>query len=430
MVTKFSVTEELAQEKRLLARHRQEKRFRLYGMASLGIAGLALVILLGSMVTRAWPALWQHHVVLPVSFETETLRISAPLTEETLRNARVDIAVRQAMQRAFPLVQSPQDIRLLRGLISRGADHDLREQLAENPGWLGQEKAVGLRLSDNADMYLKGRIRKTTLESMRRLSNTEIVWLDALKSRDLVERRFNTGFFTNADSRRPELAGIIGSFTGSLWLMLSCLLVSFPLAVMAALYLEEFSSQNRYADWLEITINNLAAVPSIIYGLLGLTLYLHWIDLPRSSALAGGLTLALLILPVIIISTRTALRSVPTSIRDAARALGASNTQVVLHHVLPLAVPGIMTGTILGLARAIGETAPLLMIGMVAFIASTPTSVMDPSTAMPVQVYLWSDSPELAFADKTCLLILVLLAVLITMNAIASTIRRRFETKW
>ncbi|MBI1274535.1 phosphate ABC transporter permease PstA [bacterium] len=430
MASNPQVTAELEQEKRLASRHRSERRFRLLGLASLGIAALALILLLGSMITRAWPALWQHHVILSVSLDETKLGITAPVTEESLRLARLDIAVREAIQAVFPDVQDPTDIRRLRGLISRGAEIEIRHELLKHPDWLGQARALSLPLSDNADMFLKGRISSSTPESMRRLKNKEINWLETLASRRLIESHFNTAFFTSPDSRRPELAGIQGSLVGSFWLVLICLLTAFPLAVMAALYLEEFPGQSRFADWLEITINNLAAVPSIIYGLLGLSLYLHWMELPRSSALAGGLTLALLTLPVIIISTRTALRSVPVSIRDAARALGASPVQVVLHHVLPLALPGIMTGTILGMARAIGETAPLLMIGMVAFIAGTPTSPLDPATAMPVQIFLWSDSPELAFADKTCLLILALLGILIVMNAIASTIRRRFETKW
>jgi phosphate transport system permease protein len=241
---------------------------------------------------------------------------------------------------------------------------------------------------------------------------------------------FITSFFTKSDSREPERAGLLGSLTGSFLVILICMIVAMPIGVGAAIYLEEFSRKTRFKTFLEILINNLAAIPSIVYGLLGLAIFLHLAKLPRSSSLAGGLTLALLVLPVIIVSTRNAIASVPPSIKDAAIAMGASKMQVVFHHILPLALPGIMTGSILSMARALGETAPLLMIGMVAFVRDIPEKLTDPATTLPVQIFIWSDLPEQGFVEKTSAAIIVLLAFLILANALAVYLRRKFEYKW
>ena len=274
------------------------------------------------------------------------------------------------------------------------------------------------------------RISADVPESARKFSDRQIAWLKALEEHGAVEQTFNTGFFTNGDSREPEQAGMLGSIVGSIFTIFVCLAVSFPFAVLTAVYLEEFSTPGRLSDVIEVNINNLAAVPSIIFGLLGLSVYLSLFGLPRSSALVGGLTLALMTLLTIIITTRTALTSIPGSIRDAARALGASPMQVVMHHTLPLALPGIMTGSILGISRALGETAPLLMIGMVAFVADVPHMLTDPATAMPVQIYLWADSSEPAFAERTSACIMVLLLFLVAFNALAIYVRKRFERRW
>jgi phosphate transport system permease protein len=269
-----------------------------------------------------------------------------------------------------------------------------------------------------------------TPETNRRLSDLEITWLEHLKAQGLVQSGFATRFFTNGDSREPELAGIRGALVGSALTLLVTLLLCLPIGVGAAVYLEEFAPKNRFTDILEVNINNLAAVPSIVFGLLGLAMFLNFFGLPRSAPLVGGLVLALLVLPTIIIASRAALKAVPPSIKEAALGVGASHQQAIFHHVLPLAMPGIMTGTIIGMAHALGETAPLLMIGMVAFIVEVPKGIVDAATVLPVQIYLWSDLPELAFQSKTAATIMVLLAFLIVMNGAAILLRRRFERRW
>jgi len=269
-----------------------------------------------------------------------------------------------------------------------------------------------------------------TPESLRQIGDQEIAWLERLKSEGVVERNFNTRFFISGDSREPELAGIRGALVGSFLTLLVTLIICLPIGVAAAIYLEEFAAKNRITEIIEVNINNLAAVPSIVFGLLGLALFLNTFGLPRSAALVGGLVLALLVLPTIIIASRAALKAVPPSIREAALGIGASHQQAVFHHVLPLAMPGIMTGTIIGMAHALGETAPLLLIGMVAFIVDIPGGVTDSATVLPVQIFLWSDLPEPAFEAKTAAAIIVLLVFLFLMNGVAIVLRRRFERRW
>ncbi len=262
------------------------------------------------------------------------------------------------------------------------------------------------------------------------MSDKQIAWFERLKSRNMIENAFNWTLFTAGDSRSPELAGIRGALVGSFWTMSLTLLMAFPLAVGAAIYLEEFAKKNRWTDFIEVNINNLAAVPSIVFGLLGLAVFLNFFGLPRSSPLVGAMVLALMTLPIIIIASRASLKAVPPSIREAALGVGASKTQAVFQHVVPLAMPGMLTGTILGMAHALGETAPLLMIGMVAFIVDIPSGPLSPATVMPVQIYLWADAPERAFVERSSAAIMVLLAFLILMNAIAVVLRKRFERKW
>jgi phosphate transport system permease protein len=267
-------------------------------------------------------------------------------------------------------------------------------------------------------------------QSQRRLKDDQITWIDQLDAKGAIEKRFNVMFFTQGDSREPELAGIAGAVSGSLFTLMITLLLSFPIGVAAAMYLEEFAPKNRWTDLIEVNINNLAAVPSIVFGLLGLAVFINFFGLPRSAPLVGGLVLTLMTLPTIIIASRAALKSVPPSIREAALGVGASKVQTVSQHVLPLALPGMLTGTIIGMAQALGESAPLLMIGMVAFIVEIPNSPFDPSTVLPVQIYLWSDSPERAFVERTSAAIMVLLSFLIAMNALAVILRKRFERRW
>ena len=279
-------------------------------------------------------------------------------------------------------------------------------------------------------MLNKGYIDRDLAEDNRRVKDKELVWIDSLKEEGQIVTHFNSGFFTNGDSREPEKAGIAGAMVGSFYTLLITMLLSFPIGVMTAIYLEEFAPRNKFNDLIEVNINNLAAVPSIVFGLLGLAIFLNVAHLPRSAPLVGGLTLELMTLPTIIIASRAAIRAVPDSIRQAALGLGASKQQAAFHHVLPLSMPGILTGTIIGLAQALGETAPLLMIGMVAFIADIPGGINDPATVMPVQIFLWADSPERAFVEKTSGAIMVLLAFLVLMNALAVFLRKKFERRW
>ena len=279
-------------------------------------------------------------------------------------------------------------------------------------------------------MLMKGHFDRDKPEAERRIKDNQIAWVDKLVDQGRVESRFNKTFFTAGDSREPELAGIWGAATGSFFTLVVTLLLAFPLGVATAVYLEEFAPQNKWTDLIEVNINNLAAVPSIVFGLLGLAVFINFFGMPRSAPLVGGMVLTLMTLPTIIIASRAALKSVPPSIREAALGIGASKMQMVFHHVLPLAMPGMLTGTIIGMAQALGESAPLLMIGMVAFIVDIPTSAMDPSTVLPVQIYLWADSPERAFVERTSAAIMVLLMFLITMNALAVLLRKKFERRW
>jgi phosphate transport system permease protein len=299
-----------------------------------------------------------------------------------------------------------------------------------DPALIGRTVSMWLPADDEVDLFVKGRVSRESAESERRLSDVQIAWIDTLRQRDRVRTAIATDFLFSGDSREPELAGIWGALVGSLLTLAVTLGVSFPLGVAAAVYLEEFAPRNRWTDLIEVNINNLAAVPSIVFGLLGLAVFLNFLHLPRSAPLVGGLTLSLMTLPTIIIAGRSAIKAVPPSIREAARGLGASPIQVVGHHVLPLALPGILTGAILGMARALGETAPLLMIGMVAFVVDVPRRLTDAATALPVQIFLWADSPERAFVAKVSGAILVLLAFLILMNGVAIWLRQRFEKRW
>jgi phosphate transport system permease protein len=299
-----------------------------------------------------------------------------------------------------------------------------------DPSLIGQTVTMAVPVSDPYDQLAKGAIDRTTPEANRRVSDEEIAWFDRLAGLGLISTPFNWGLFTNADSRFPELAGLKGALLGSFYALLVCFMISFPVGIAAAIYLEEFAPKNRVTDVIEININNLAAVPSVVFGLLALAVFLGWFGLPRSAPLVGGLTLALMTLPTIIIATRAAIKAVPPSIREAALGLGASKHQVVFGHVLPLAMPGILTGTIIGLAQALGETAPLLLIGMNAFITQAPGGVMDASTALPTQIFIWADSPERGFVSRTSAAICVLLIFLVVMNGLAVILRKRFERRW
>ena len=408
-------------------RRRAEARFRLYGIAAIGIALGFLVLLIGAIGAQGVGAFTQAEIALDVTFEESVLDPSGGRDPETLSTANYRAVVRAALGDIFPeAVRKRRDRRRLMELVSVGAAFELRRLVLEDPAVIGRTMRVWVPADDEVDMLLKGR----TARDSGRFTEKQLSWLDRLEAEGRIRSTFNWRFFSNGDSREPELAGILGAISGSFFALMTCLVLSFPLGVMAAIYLEEFAPRNRWTDLIEININNLAAVPSIVFGLLGLAVFLGLMGLARSAPLVGGMVLALMTLPTIIIVTRASLGAVPPSIREAAIGLGASRVQAMLHHTLPLAMPGIMTGTIIGMARALGELAPLIMIGMVAFIVDVPQGPLDPASALPVQIYIWADSPERAFAEKTAAAIIVLLAFLIVMNLTAVILRRRFERRW
>ncbi|MDX9861708.1 MAG: phosphate ABC transporter permease PstA [Rhodospirillales bacterium] len=414
----------------LARRYRAERRFRAYGMLAIFAALGFLVLLFSSIIGNGYSAFWQANVRLNITFDAATIDPAGAREPTVLATADYASLIRNALTARFPGVSGRTDRRKLTGLVSQGATYELARMVTENPALIGQTVPLWLLLSDDVDMLVKGHIPRNVPESDRRVSDREIAWLDALAATGDLETRFNVRFFTNGDSREPELAGIWGATVGSFLTMLVTIAIAFPLGVASAVYLEEFARKNHWTDLIEVNINNLAAVPSIVFGLLGLAVFLNFFGLPRSAPVVGGLVLAIMTLPTIIIAGRAALTSVPPSIREAAYGLGASPVQAVFHHVLPLAMPGMLTGAIIGMARALGETAPLLMIGMVAFIVDIPHGFRDPSTVLPVQVYLWADSPERAFVEKTSAAIMVLLAFLIVMNAAAVYMRKKFEVRW
>lgn len=415
---------------RLNRRYAAERRFRLYGILAILAALSMLGLLVFSIVGNALPAFTQTFLAVDIRFDAETLDPEGTREASTLKRADYAGLIKTALRAQFPDVKERRAKRKLYGLVSSGAGLELRDRVLENPDLIGTTQRVWLRSSDDIDTFVKGGIARDIPEDERRVKDNEIGWIDALEAGDNVDVRFNTTFFTAGDSREPELAGIWGAVVGSLLTLFVTLILSFPVGVLSAVYLEEFAPKNKWTDLVEVNINNLAAVPSIVFGLLGLAVFLNVFGLPRSAPLVGGMVLALMTLPTIIIAARAALKAVPPSIREAALGVGASKIQVTTHHVLPLAMPGILTGTIIGMAQALGETAPLLMIGMVAFIVDIPGGFTDPSTVMPVQIYLWADSPERAFVAKTSAAIMMLLVFLVFMNALAVVLRKRFERRW
>ncbi len=422
----------------LKRRYAAEKRFRAYGMIAVGFALIFLIFLFTDIIGKGLPAFTQTMIRLDVTLYPQDLNPEGVTDHEqllkVLSTANYRNIIVQAITDLFPDVTSRSDRRALVGLVSPGATFDIRRQVmaAEEAGrsLIGHRVQILVHASDDIDQLEKGHISVDVAEAERRVSDREIEWFHRLKERGLIETTFNTTLFTAGDSRSPELAGLWGAVVGSFWTMLVTLALSFPLAVGAAVYLEEFAPKNKWTQLIEVNINNLAAVPSIVFGLLGLAVFLNFFGLPRSAPLVGGMVLALITLPTIIIASRAALKSVPPSIREAALGVGASKVQTVFHHVLPLAMPGMLTGTIIGMAQALGETAPLLMIGMVAFIVDIPGGPLDPATVMPVQIFLWSDLPERAFVERASAAIMVLLGFLIVMNALAVLLRKRFERKW
>ena len=409
--------------KNLSIRQRAEKRFIAYGFISLILAATMLATIIGSMIYRSIPAYTNYSIDLEINM-TE---ISA---EDEFEDINFRGIIRSSLFSFFPEVESRSDKRKLFKLISSSASYTLRDFIIENPSYINKKFYFNVLFTDDSDIFYKGYVDTSLSESERRLDDQEVAWLNELKNTGRVKNKISKNLFLNGDSREPEVAGFWGATIGSLITISVTLLLSFPIGVLTAIYLENFAVKNRITDFIEVNINNLAAVPSIIFGLLGLAVFINFFGMPRSIPLVGGLVLSLMTLPTIIIATRSSLQSVPPSIREAALAMGASEMQVVFQHLLPSALPGIFTGTIIGLARAFGESAPLLLIGMVAFIVDIPSTFTDPATALPVQIYIWADSPERAFVAKTSAATLILIGLLILINLAAVLLRKRYEVKW
>ena len=414
----------------LSKRYAAEKRFQLYGKLAITMGLLFLVLLFTSIISKGYSAFVQTFVHLDVQLDASRLDPDGNRDPKVLARADYGGLVKSTLRDMFPAVTGRSDKRELYSLVSNGAAYQLRDMVMKNPDLIGSKVSLWVPANSEVDMLMKGRVDRKAKEGDRQLKDKQIAWIDSMAKEGRIEKRFNTVLFTAGDSRDPELAGIGGAAMGSIYTLLVTLILSFPIGVAAAVYLEEFAPRNRWTDLIEVNINNLAAVPSIVFGLLGLAVFINFFGMPRSAPVVGGLVLTLMTLPTIIIASRAALKSVPPSIREAALGVGASPMQTIMYHVLPLSMPGMLTGTIIGMAQALGETAPLLMIGMVAFIVDIPQGIFDPSTVLPVQIYLWADSPERAFVERTSAAIMILLGFLILMNALAVVLRKRFERRW
>jgi phosphate transport system permease protein len=409
----------------LKKRYSREKIFRFSGLTAVVAALIMVAILFISIIGNGYTAFQQTFLALDIDFDPAVIDPEGTLDPEAISGADYGGLVKSALRNMFPEATTRNEKRELYRLASTGASFQLRGMVLDDPGLIGRIETIWVPADDDVDMFVKGHAGEGV-----RLSENQVRWIGELSKGGRLKKKFNAAFFTSGDSREPELAGIWGAVVGSFYTLLVTLILSFPLGVATAVYLEEFAPQNLWTDIIEVNINNLAAVPSIVFGLLGLAVFLNFAGVPRSSPMVGGLVLSLMTLPVIIIASRATLKAVPPSIREGALGVGASKMQSILHHVLPLAMPGMLTGTIIGMARALGETAPLLMIGMVAFIVDIPAGILDKATVLPVQVYLWADSPERAFVERTSAATMVLLAFLVVMNAAAVFLRKKFERRW
>ena len=413
----------------LKKRYGAEKRFKFYGLVSITLAILFVIFLVNVIFSKGRTAFQRTTIAVEVNFNTEELELSSNASIEEIQDADFyDLSI-NSLLKLYKTEGAKQEKELLR-IFSPDHDIEIKNFLIKNLDNLNKNVIVNLTTSDDIDQLHKGNYPRHLPEERRRISDFQLLIYDQLVKENKVNKVFNTFFFTNGDSRNPEVAGIGGSLFGSFFTIIITLILSFPIAIFASIYLEEFAPKNRITDFIEININNLAAVPSIVFGLLGLGILLGTFDLPRSTPLVAGITLSLMTLPRIIIPCRASLKAVPPSIREGALAVGASKVQSVMHHVVPLSIPGTLSGTIIGLAQALGETAPLILIGMVAFVVDIPATPIDPSASLPVQVYLWSEQAERGFVEKTSATIMVLLSFLIVMNFIAVYLRQKFEKKW
>ena len=431
----------------LAKRHRKEKTFKYFGFSAVILGLFFVALLFGSILSKGLPAFWQNSLTLPIHFDPAVIQVSKqPVKTANESPAQYeeryiawqteigmvdwDALIVNAMIAKDPELASKRDE--LSSLYTSSEAYRLRDMYMENPSLLGANKEVKVLADANVDVWLKGNIDRSLSDEQQQLSPEVRQIADELKANGLIESTFNTNIFSSPDSRSsPATSGLAGAFMGSLFMMMIVILISIPVGVASAVYLEEFAPKNWITDVIEVNINNLAAVPSIVFGLLGAAIFIGWMHLPLSAPLVGGLVLSLMTLPTVIITTRASLKAVPPSIRQAALGLGASRLQTVFHHVLPLALPGILTGAIIGVAQALGETAPLLLIGMSAFVASVPATPFDQSSALPVQIFLWQGN-ELRnfFEGRTAAAIIVLLALMVGLNSLAIWLRKKFEVRW
>ena len=432
----------LRQDARTVKRNRAETRFKAYGIAAISVGLLMLVILLVTIIGRGTGAFQQTFLTLDVQLLEAKLDKKGNRDLQDIKKVSTFgyaplMAAALEKKVAESAVESDLKPKEMAALLSKDAAAQLRDFVLENTDLIGTSVQFRFLTNSRVDGYMKGRVTRESIANDKNINAAQLDLVDALVKDGALEKRFNLAFITGADASdaRPEAAGMGVSMIGSLFMMLVVLALALPIGVAASIYLEEFAPKNLITDIIEVNISNLAAVPSIVFGILGLAVFINYMHLPNSAPLVGGLVLTLMTLPTIIISTRASLKSVPPSIRDAALGVGASKMQSVFHHVLPLAAPGILTGTIIGLAQALGETAPLLLIGMVGFIASSPpdgiaSGLMDPNSAMPAQIYEWAKRADPAFYERAWGGIIILLVFLVTMNAIAVMLRRRFERRW
>ena len=414
----------------LKKRYNAERRFQWYGKIAIGLALSFLAVFMFQIFSKGYSAFQKTWIVTEVHYDKELLLIDAESpSKDDLENADYYDVAYKAMTSLDPGLPEEEDRQLIQ-MVSYKYEAEVKDLLLKNPDFLGKIVPIKLTASDDVDQVHKGNYPRDIPEENRRVNDYQLQIYDMLNERGDILSEFNISFFTSPDSREAELAGIASSFMGTVFSILVCLAFSFPIAVLAAIYLEEFAPKNKFTDFIEVNINNLAAVPSIVFGLLGLGVLLAVFNLPRSTPLVGGITLSLMTLPTIIIAARASLKAVPPSIREAALAMGASNMQTTMHHTVPLSMPGTLSGTIIGLAQALGETAPLILIGMVAFVNTIPGTPVDPAASLPVQIYIWSESAERGFVEKVSACIMVLLAFLILMNLAAQIVRHKFEKKW
>jgi phosphate transport system permease protein len=412
-------------------RYAAERRFKRYGIAAIIGSLVFLMTLFTSIISKGYTSFWQSAFHLNIFLDPAVIDPSGRREQDTLMGADYVVLAENALAKALGVnPENSLDNRAISGMLSQGVDVQIRQVVIHDPGQIGKTIDLWLLAHGNVDSLIKGAFDRASPQMQRKLSDQQLAWLDKAQASGILQRRFNVGLFTFGASSQPETSGIGVALIGSLYMMVIVFVLAVPLGVASAVYLQEFAPKSRLTDLIEVNINNLAAVPSIVFGILGLAIFINFAGLPRSAALVGGLVLTLMTLPTIIIATRAAIGAVPPSIREAALGVGASEAQTIMHHVLPLAFPGIMTGTIIGLAKALGETAPLLMIGMVAFVVDYPRTPLDPATSLPVQIYMWATAAERGFVERTSGATIILLVFLGCMNLVAVILRRSFERRW